>query len=78
MNGNKNRVASIRATDSGGNQMEILTEFDCRQRRQRSLSSATTDKAGYLIDASKGSDDWFAGKDTLGLEAACNAPLTKP
>ena len=77
MNGNNNRVATIRSV-TGGFRMDVLTEFDCRARRQRSLSSALSDKGGHLVSASAGDDHWFSGKDALGLDAACSAPIAKP
>jgi len=78
MNDNGNRVATIRSITGFGSRMDIVTEFDCRTHKQRSLSSALTDKDGRLISASAKSNTWFGGKDAIGLETACNAPITKP
>lgn len=78
MNDYGNRVATVRSVTGGGFRMDIVTEFDCRTRRLRSLSSALTDKDGHLINASAASNTWYSGKDAIGLDAACNAPITKP
>ena len=78
MNDNGNRVATIRSITGGGFRMDTVTEFDCRTHRQHSLSSALSDKDGRLISASAESNTWFGGKDAIGLEIACNAPITKP
>lgn len=77
MNDYGNRVATIRSI-TGGFRMDTVTEFDCRTHRQRVLSSALTDKDGRLISASAKSNTWFGGKDAIGLETACNTPITKP
>jgi len=76
MNENNNRVATIRSV-TGGFQMDMLTEFDCHARRQRSLSSALSDKGGHLVSARAGDNRWFSGKDAIGLDAACSAPIAK-
>lgn len=78
INNNGNRVAIIRSVTGGGFRMDMLTEFDCRTRKQRALSSTITDKDGRLVSASASSDTWFSGADAIGLETACNAPITKP
>ncbi len=78
MNGNGNRVAIVRSISGGGFRMDMTTEFDCRTHRQRTLSSALTDKDGHLISAGATSNTWFSGKDAIGLETACDAPITKP
>ena len=82
MNGNGNRVATMRSITRGGFRMDLITEFDCLTYRMRSLSSALTDKDGRLISASASasakSNTWYSGKDAIGLETACNAPITKP
>jgi hypothetical protein len=78
MNDYGNRVATIRSVTGGGFRMDMVTEFDCRTHRQRALSSALTDKDGHLISASQISNTWYSGKDAIGLDTACNAPITKP
>ena len=78
LNGNGNRVATLRSIVNGGFKMDILTEFDCRARKQRALSTSTTDKDGHLIGAAGRSNSWFAGEEALGLSEACSAPLAKP
>ena len=77
MNDNGNRVTTIRSITGGGFRMDTVTEFDCRTHRQRSLSSALTDKDGRLISAAESSTS-FGGKDAIGLEIACDAPIAKP
>ena len=78
MNDYGNRVATIRSVTGGGYRMDTVTEFDCRTRRLRSLSSALTDKDGHLISASAIGNTWYSGKDAIGLDVACNAPTAKP
>lgn len=66
INDNGNRVATIRII-TGGYQMDLLTEFDCRKRRTRSISSVITDKNGQLVKSSGGFDKWFGGKNEAPL-----------
>lgn len=77
-NGNGNRVATIRVSFGDGYQTDTVTEFDCKTRKQHTLSSATTDKAGRLIVAGGRSEYWFSGGNAIGLQAVCNASLTNP
>lgn len=77
-NGNGNRVATIRVNFGDGYQTDTVTEFDCKTRKQHTLSSATTDKAGHLMVANGTSEYWFSGTDAIGLQAVCNAPLANP
>lgn len=71
-----NRVATIRSVTGGGYRMDAVTEFDCRTHRQRSISTALTDKDGNLISAGGAGNTWFGGKDAIGLDTVCNAPIT--
>ncbi|MBK4738672.1 hypothetical protein [Noviherbaspirillum pedocola] len=51
VNGNGNRVATLRILAAKGYQTDMLIEFDCRSRRTHTLASATTDTEGHLIAA---------------------------
>ena len=78
LNGDGNRVATLRSMTEGGFKMDVLTEFDCLRHRQHALSSTTTDKDGHLIVAGGEDKTWFSGDEALGLAVACNAPVVKP
>lgn len=76
VNGNGNRVATIRSSASKGFQMDIVTEFDCTLRRTRSLSSAVTDRDGHLITASGPQDRWFNEEQSVGLGHICRHAMS--
>jgi hypothetical protein len=78
VNGNGNRVATIRSNASKGFRMDIVTEFDCALRRTRSLSSAVTDKEGHLITASGPQDRWFSEEQSVGLGHICRNAMLSP
>lgn len=70
-NGYGNQVATIRHKMHNGIQTDIVTEFDCRLRKVRALSSATVDKDGRLLTAAGPQDRWFPEEQSLGLDHIC-------
>ncbi len=76
MNGNGNRVSTIRS-QTGSYRMDTVTEFDCSNRRTRALASSLTDGAGRLVSATGEGKFWFNEKQSIGIEAVCTATLTQ-
>jgi len=74
LNGFGNRVTTVRSLTSGF-RMDILTEYDCSNRRSRALSSALTDKDGRLVAANGPQQTWFDERKSLGLPQVCTAAL---
>ena len=74
LNGNGDRVTTVRSL-TGGFRMDILTEYDCGNRRSRALSSALTDKDGRLVAANGSQQAWFDERKSLGLPQVCAASL---
>lgn len=52
--------------------IDIRTEFDCVNKRTRSISSSTIDGEGHFIDGDGNIGPWFHGKDALGLKEICS------
>jgi hypothetical protein len=77
VNGNGNRVATLRVKMKN-HQMDILTEFDCVNRRTHALASSVTDNSGQLVSANGESKAWLTEKQSAGLAAVCEASPTSP
>lgn len=69
-NGNGDPVGTLRMNMGKGYRLDMLTEFDCKKRRIRNLSSAAFDGNGKLISAN-GISGWQTQENSIGLDAVC-------